>query len=137
MVTRVATQPSPGARCKVHTRDVEGDRLRVLGKGGRVRLIPLHPTLLAEISQAPAGWLFPGFTDGHLAPHTVSKNLSALLPGCSAHQLRHRFASLCYAADRDIRAVQELLGHASVSTTQVYTAVPSGALMSAVLAAGR
>lgn len=46
----------------------------------------------------------------------------------TTHTLRHRFASAAYRADRDIRAVQELLGHASVATTQIYTAVPDDAV---------
>ena len=43
----------------------------------------------------------------------------ALGPGYTAHMLRHRFASLAYAVERDLRAVQELLGHAKIETTQV------------------
>lgn len=53
----------------------------------------------------------------------------------TAHQLRHRFASAAYRATHDIRSVQELLGHASVATTQVYVAVPGEALRAAVAAA--
>jgi site-specific recombinase XerD len=59
---------------------------------------------------------------------------SLLADGWTAHTLRHRFASLCYAHERDLRAVQELLGHASITTTQIYTAVPDGAMRDAVLA---
>lgn len=62
--------------------------------------------------------------------------MSELLPGrWTAHTLRHRFGTVTYAADHDIRAVQELLGHASVATTQIYTAVPDDAKRRAALAA--
>jgi site-specific recombinase XerD len=66
----------------------------------------------------------------------VSKLLSrALGAGWTAHQLRHRFASTAYAAERDLRAVQELLGHSKPETTARYTAIPEGAKRAAVLAA--
>lgn len=62
------------------------------------------------------------------APAHVGKLISRTLPaGWTTHTLRHRFASQAYAVDRDIRAVQELLGHASVVTTQIYTAIPDNA----------
>ncbi len=74
----------------------------------------------------------PGRTDGHLSPAHVGKLVSAALgPNRSTHTLRHRFASRAYAADRDILAVQELLGHACVATTQIYTLVLDGALRAA------
>jgi site-specific recombinase XerD len=63
--------------------------------------------------------------------------MSATLPdGITAHQLRHRFATAAYAHQRDLRAVQELLGHASPATTARYTAVPDRAKFDAVMAAG-
>lgn len=71
-----------------------------------------------------------------LSPAYVSKLISRALPaGVTAHMLRHRFASAAYRGERDIRTVQELLGHSNVATTQVYTAVPDGALRAAVEAA--
>jgi site-specific recombinase XerD len=63
----------------------------------------------------------------------VSVVLSKLLPGkATAHTLRHRFASEAYASCLDLRAVQELLGHADPKTTARYTAVPAGQLIAAV-----
>lgn len=124
--------------CLVHTSHVtdgvDGPYLLVNGKGGKLRTIPLLPEIAAEIRRAPHGWLFPGQIDGHLSAAHVSKLISRGLPdGVTAHMLRHRFASKAYAAtNHDIRAVQELLGHASVQTTQVYTAIPNGALRAAV-----
>ena len=67
-----------------------------------------------------------------VAPYVGKLMSRALMAGWSAHSLRHRFAGLAYSVERDIRAVQELLGHASVRTTQIYTPVPSGALRTAV-----
>lgn len=123
--------------CRVHRNDVVetlgGYRLRVHGKGRKVRVIPIPSTLAREILTAD-GWLFPGQVDGHLSAAYVSKLVSRALPeGWTAHTLRHRFASVAYiGAGKDIRAVQELLGHASVATTQIYTAVEDDVLRRAV-----
>jgi site-specific recombinase XerC len=134
-----------GLRCaevaRVHSADLEPDldgwSLRVRGKGGRVRVVPLTRHLALALRALPAGWAFPGQDHGHLSAAYVSKLMSRALPdGVTAHMLRHRFASRAYVGSgRDIRAVQELLGHASVATTQVYTAVPRGALRAGVDAA--
>lgn len=116
-------------------RDLDGWVLTVIGKGGKLRDVPLTDSLALEIRSRP-GWTFPGRQDGHLSPAYVSRRLSwALGEGVTGHQLRHRFGSAAYAHERDLRAVQVLLGHASVATTQLYTAVPDGALRRAVLAA--
>lgn len=121
----------------VHSRDVIGTDLRVTGKGGRVRHVPLHPDLATALAALPAGWVFPGRIDGHLSAGHVGVTLKRLLgPGWSGHTLRHRFASRAYAVDRDLRAVQELLGHSKPETTARYTAIPNGALRSAVMGAG-
>lgn len=117
-------------------RDAEGWSVTVLGKGGKLRDVPLSPRLALELRGRPPGWTFPGRKDGHLSAAYVSKRMSwALGAGTTGHQLRHRFASTAYAAERDLRAVQELLGHASPVTTAIYTAVPDQALRRAVLAA--
>ncbi len=123
--------------CRVHRDDViethAGYRLRVLGKGRKVRVIPITKALAFEILAAD-GWLFPGQIDGHLSAAYVSKLVSRALPdGWTAHTLRHRFASRAYiGSGKDIRAVQELLGHASVATTQIYTAVEDDVMRQAV-----
>lgn len=124
--------------CRVHRNDVVGEdgryRLRVLGKGRKVRVIPITDAMAHEILRTD-GWLFPGQIDGHLSAAYVSKLISRALPqGWTAHTLRHRFASRAYiGAGKDIRAVQELLGHASVATTQIYTAVEDDVMRAAVL----
>lgn len=122
------------ARC--HTSDLirDGDRwaLRVNGKGGRIRDVPLADTMAARIRQMGAGYLFPGKVDGHLSAAYVGKRMSRLLgPGWTAHTLRHRFASMAYAGERDLRAVQALLGHSKPETTSRYTAIPEGAMRAA------
>ena len=129
-----------GEVARVHTDDVEPDligwTLRVHGKGRRQRRVPLHDELARELRRRPAGFVFPGQVDGHLSPAYVGKLISRALPdGWTAHPLRHRFAARFYEAERDIRAVQEALGHASVRTTQIYTPVTAGALRAGVLAA--
>ncbi|GAB6857354.1 tyrosine-type recombinase/integrase [Microbacterium xylanilyticum] len=143
--TRVRTMVRLGAHvglrcceiCRVHRNDVietaHGYKLRVLGKGRKVRVLPLPRALAHEILAAD-GWLFPGQIDGHLSAAYVSKLVSRALPdGWTAHPLRHRFASRAYVGTgKDIRAVQELLGHASVATTQIYTEVEDDALRAGV-----
>ena len=132
-----------GLRCReiarVHVDDVVVDlvgySLRVHGKGGRDRLVPITDDLAHEILQHD-GYVFPGQDNGHLSAAYVSKLISRALPGATAHQLRHRYATRAYQlGGRDIRAVQTLLGHASVATTQVYTAVDELSLRRAALAA--
>lgn len=129
------------ARCRSEhvTRTLDGWALYVLGKGHKVRYVPITDAL-AEMIQAAApsgGWCFPSpLRGGPLTDAHVGKCIARVLPGnWTTHTLRHRFASAAYRADRDIRAVQELLGHASVATTQIYTAVPDDAKRRAAYAA--
>lgn len=83
------------------------------------------------------GFLFPGRTGRGVSPDVVGKTLSRLLgAGWSGHTLRHRFASSAYAAERDLRAVQELLGHSTPVTTARYVQTPTAAKRAAVLAVG-
>lgn len=116
--------------------DLTGWSLRVVGKGGHTRLVPLPEDLAATIAEAPGGWLFPSPAGGHLTPNWLGKVISAVLPGdLTTHTLRHRCATVAYAHTRDLRAVQELLGHARPETTAAYTAVPDDAVRAAMLAA--
>lgn len=128
-----------GEVARVHTRDVEQDldgwSLRVTGKGGHVRRVPLTPAVALALRSLPDGWVFPGQIQGHLSAEYVGKLISRLLPpGWTAHTLRHRFATRAYAYDRDLVTVQELLGHARIETTRIYTEAPAGALRAAVMA---
>lgn len=117
------------------TATLDGPTLRVVGKGGRVRSVPISDELADAIAARGRGWLFPNVVTGEpLTPAHVGKCISRLLPpGWTTHTLRHRFASAAYRQDRDIRAVQELLGHASVATTQIYTEIPDDARRRAAL----
>lgn len=120
---------------QAHTRDIEpgGRWLIAHGKGGKDRRVPLHPVLVAQLAAARPGWLFPG-PWGHLSPDHVGRLASrALPPGWTLHTCRHRAGTDMYAVRRDIRAVQEILGHASVRTTQLYVQVDDDDLVAAVL----
>lgn len=125
---------------RVHTDDLRvldgHTELLVRGKGNKMRVIPVLDEVAALIRAAPAGWLFPNGKGGPLTSAHVGVILRRFLAtGVTPHQLRHRFASRAYGATMDIRAVQELLGHASVATTQRYVATSSAALRAAVLSA--
>jgi site-specific recombinase XerD len=120
----------------VHSRDIVEDTLRVHGKGGKIRVVPLHPAV-AQAGAGITGYWFPGKIDGHLSPWWVGTILSDLLgPDWTGHTLRHRFATKAYETDRDLFAVQQLLGHARPESTAIYTRVPINAMSRAVMGAG-
>lgn len=122
------------------TEDLLGASLRIVGKGGKERFIPITDEVAAIIRRRgktnPEGWVFPSRDGGHISSRWLAKLTARALPaGWSLHTLRHRFATKAYAGERDIIAVQRLLGHSSIATTQRYTAPPSDALRRAVHAA--
>lgn len=127
-------------RCEiaaVHSRDLVEDSLGwsliIHGKGRRERTVPLLPDVARRLQALPRGWAFPSPRGGHLTPNHVGILVSRALPqGWTAHSLRRRFATTVYRGSRDIRAVQMLLGHSSVQTTQVYVGVERAELRDAL-----
>lgn len=126
---------------QVHRRDLTqgagGWQLHVHGKGGKPRRVPLSEPLANEIcAAAPGGWLFPNGNGGHLTADRVGKVAQRVLPnGWTLHTLRHRFATRCYRASRNLRAVQVLLGHSSIATTERYLAVDDDEIRAAAAGA--
>jgi hypothetical protein len=106
----------------VHSRDlidVGYPQLLVNGKGGRRRTIPISDYLAALIRDQGEGWLFPNRAGSHLTGEHVGKLVARALPdNWTMHTLRHRFATLTYRGSRNLRAVQTLMGHASIFTTE-------------------
>ena len=121
--------------------DGDAPLLLVRAKGGHDRLIPVTAEIAGLIrtrcaADPDGGWAFPSRDGGHIRPRWASKlAVRVLPPGWSLHSLRHRFATTAYSADRDLLAVQRLLGHSSVATTQRYTAPPDDAMRRALDAA--
>jgi integrase/recombinase XerC len=126
------------------------DSLTIRGKGGKMRSVPILPQVSRLISDymsacpfplPPAEALFRGERGGPLSPRVVQLAMARLrgalgLPdSATPHALRHSFATHLLARGGDLRTIQELLGHASLSTTQIYTAVDMNRLMASYNAA--
>ena len=125
--------------------DVDGgETLRIRGKGGKERLVPLLPVVVEAIAtyraRCPYGLcgadpLFVGVRGRRLGPRPVQKAMArarralGLPDSATPHALRHSFATHLLAGGGDLRTIQELLGHASLSTTQVYTEVDTASLL--------
>ncbi|WP_160119501.1 tyrosine-type recombinase/integrase [Kocuria rhizophila] len=119
----------------LHTSHVETRWLTINGKGQRVRKVPIHPELEPLLELRSTGYFFPSPRAPHRSPDYIGRRIARLLgSGYTAHQLRHWFATRAYDATRDIRAVQELLGHANVVTTQTYVGLTDQVLAHAVKA---
>lgn len=128
----------------------EIDAVTVIGKGGKARtvpvIVPVRRALAAYLALCPyalpaRGPLFVGAKGGPLSPRIVQfavaelRGALGLPPSATPHALRHSFATHLLSRGGDLRAIQELLGHASLSTTQLYTRVDAERLLSAFDAA--
>lgn len=108
----------------LHMRNRDRGLLRVTGKGEKQRIVPCPPELLAALlaleQSQDFGFYFPGTgVEGHLHVDTIYMTIRTL-SGWNTHSLRHAGATAAYRSTKNIRAVQELLGHASSATTDRY-----------------
>ncbi|QDH17098.1 tyrosine recombinase XerC [Swingsia samuiensis] len=127
-----------GEALSLNIRDLSqaGDHmLRVTGKGGKERLVPLLPAVLTALeawqkshpAPTPDAPLFCGARGGRLNPAVAQKAMrewrkgEGLPASATPHALRHSFATHMMESGADLRAIQELMGHASLSSTQIYT----------------
>ncbi len=139
-VSELITLPATAARTKQAM-------LVIRGKGGKERLVPLNDTArramadyLKLAGKSETKWLFPSFGEsGHMTRQHFARELKTLAASCgiasakiSPHVLRHAFASHLLHNGADLRVVQTLLGHADISTTQIYTHVLEDRLKSLV-----
>ena len=122
----------------------QGDAITVTGKGNKQRMVPVLQQVMQLVADyvdlcpydLPAeGPLFVGARGGPLSPRVVQlvmermRGALGLPSSATPHALRHSFATHLLARGGDLRAIQELLGHASLSTTQIYTAVDTDRLL--------
>lgn len=128
----------------------EGDVIIVTGKGNKTRMVPVLQNVLALIADytrmcphqlPPNGPIFVGARGGPLSPRIIQLTMERLrgalgLPdSATPHALRHSFATHLLSRGGDLRAIQELLGHASLSTTQIYTGIDAERLLEVYRAA--
>lgn len=121
-----------------------GETIRVVGKGAKTRIVPILPDVAAALEDyarlcpwplAPDQPLFRGLRGGPLEPGVVrravrhARRTLNLPERTTPHALRHSFATHLLGRGADLRALQELLGHASLSSTQIYTAVDTAHLL--------
>ncbi|MGB0902397.1 tyrosine recombinase XerC [Halocynthiibacter sp.] len=120
------------------------DKLIIRGKGDKDRVVPVIPTAQAAVARYVAAWpgsdapedaLFRGVRGGPLSARQVQKTLAdvrmqlGLPSSVTPHAMRHSFATHLLSAGGDLRAIQELLGHASLASTEAYTAVDTARLL--------
>ena len=123
-----------------------GESIRITGKGSKTRIVPILPAVREAVASylalvpfgiSPEEPLFRAKRGGPLSPRHVQAMVQLLRgrlglpPSATPHALRHSFATHLLGAGADLRSIQELLGHASLSTTQRYTEVDAAALLTA------
>ncbi len=121
-----------------------GEVLQVTGKGGKQRVVPILPITRAAVAEyarlckwplSPDEPLFRGAKGGPLSPAMVQRTMArarralGLPETATPHALRHSFATHLLSAGADLRSLQELLGHASLGSTQIYTRVDAASLL--------
>lgn len=124
----------------VKVEDIRGMELRVLGKGEKVRYVPISSEAWGLMAEAVTTSFLEGGTDPviPIADRVARSNVTQmgrranLARAVSSHDLRATFATAVYDKTKDMRLVQELLGHSSVETTQIYVGVKRAALRDAV-----
>lgn len=128
----------------------EATEIRVLGKGGKQRLVPVLPVVADALNRYRAacpwptegeGPLFRGQRGGRLNARLVQRRMAeiraelGLAASATPHALRHSFATHLLGAGGDLRTIQELLGHAALSTTQRYTEIDTARILAVHAAA--
>lgn len=122
--------------------DVDTARLHIIGKGSKERFVPIGPELRQELApwMRGQGFLFVNQRSRPFRAKYVSDLINAYFDGIgmpyTAHQLRHTYGTDAYERSKDIRAVQELMGHSTVSTTQKYIKVNAKTGVDLALALG-
>ncbi|MDG4784372.1 tyrosine-type recombinase/integrase [Micromonospora sp. WMMD1102] len=111
-------------------RDVTEDDIRVLSKGGNEDVVPCHPVIWEHVRDRPPGPLVTHEGEPVTGPWLSSNGRHHFdlieLPDVHLHRFRHRFATMLLEAGVDLRTIQELMRHRSVTSTQIYTLVKSG-----------
>lgn len=127
------------ATLEKHDIDPDEGTIRVKGKGGKERIVPLHAEIRDDLAAAlaSAGPLFESRKGGKLTAEGISEMFRRFVRGvlgveCTPHQLRHSFATQLRRRGVDLREIQQLLGHAKLDTTAIYTQVYPDDLAGAV-----
>jgi integrase/recombinase XerC/integrase/recombinase XerD len=113
------------ANINIEDIDFDEHTIRIRGKGGKIRMVFIDEDTLAEISKfvgtAITGPLFTGQQGRHISARTIQHLFRKYAPaGITPHKIRHSYASELYRRSKNLRVVQENLGHSSIKTTEIY-----------------